>query len=95
MFLADRGDNSVATAQKLKPDVILLDIGLPGIDGFAVLETLGHVLPRTPVIVLTARAEEANEQRALDLGAVLFLNKLVSGRELAAAVDEVVDYGDE
>lgn len=66
--------DSLASLEKVieyKPDLIILDILMPGINGFQVLEMMRKksVIPKTPVIVLTALGEEINFKKALALGA--------------------------
>ncbi len=71
------------------PDVVLLDLGLPGMDGTEVLETLRQNAD-TPVVILTARAEEADELHGLGLGADDYLVKPVSARKLLAHLRAVL-----
>ncbi len=79
---------AIATAQRERPDLVLLDLGLPAGDGFLVMERLQAMLPLAdvPVIVLTGRAPEGNLERARQLGAKAFLQKPVDNDMLAAAV---------
>jgi DNA-binding response OmpR family regulator len=78
------GYSVVGAAQKEKPDVIILDLGLPAGDGFVVLERLqlSDQLSGIPVIVLTARDPQGNEARALKAGAAAFFQKPVDNEEL-------------
>jgi DNA-binding response OmpR family regulator len=71
------------------PDLVLLDLGLPGMDGTEVLRTLRED-SRVPVVILTARAEEADELAGLGLGADDYLVKPVSGRKLIARLAAVL-----
>ena len=71
------------------PDLVLLDLGLPGMDGTEVLRTLRED-SRVPVVILTARAEEADELAGLGLGADDYLVKPVSGRKLIARLTAVL-----
>ncbi len=68
---------AVAVARKSEPDLILLDLGLPGGDGFVVMQRLSAIpaLAIIPVIVLSARDKEANENRAAMAGAIAYLQK--------------------
>ncbi|MEO8501385.1 MAG: response regulator [Vicinamibacteria bacterium] len=68
---------AVAEARKFAPDLILLDLGLPGGDGFVVMQRLSAIpaLAVIPVIVLSARDKDANENRAAMGGAVAYLQK--------------------
>ena len=78
------GYSVMGAAQKEHPDVIILDLGLPAGDGFVVLERLqsSDTLSGIPVIVLTARDPQGNEQRALRAGAAAFFQKPVDNEEL-------------
>jgi two-component system KDP operon response regulator KdpE len=78
------GYSVMGAAQKDHPDVIILDLGLPAGDGFVVLERLqaSDTLSGIPVIVLTARDPQGNEQRALRAGAAAFFQKPVDNEEL-------------
>jgi len=68
---------AIAEARKFKPDLILLDLGLPGGDGFVVMQRLSAIpaLAVIPVIVLSARDKDSNENRAAMAGAVAYLQK--------------------
>jgi len=68
---------AVGQARTQKPDLILLDLGLPAGDGFMVLDRLraNTNLSVIPVIVVSARERRANEDRALQAGAVAYLQK--------------------
>lgn len=81
---AGDGYSVIATAQKEHPDLILLDLGIPVGDGFVVLERLqsNDALSSIPVIVLTARDPQNNEERALKAGAAAFFQKPVDNEEL-------------
>jgi two-component system KDP operon response regulator KdpE len=81
---ASDGYSAIATAQKERPSLIILDLGLPVGDGFVVLDRLQKidVLSGIPVIVLSARDPQANEQRALRAGATAFFQKPADNEEL-------------
>lgn len=81
---AGDGYSVIATAQKERPDLILLDLGMPAGDGFVVLERLqgNDALSSIPVIVLTARDPQSSEERALKAGAAAFFQKPVDNEEL-------------
>ena len=87
VVLTQEGDNAVALAQKVKPDLILLDLGLPGIDGLSVLRKLKLTQVSAPVIVLTAWDEAAFEEAALAAGARAYLQKPVPDSELLDAIE--------
>lgn len=81
---AGDGYSAIATAQKERPDLIVLDLGLPVGDGFVVLERLqkSDALSGVPVIVLSARDPQTNEARALQAGAAAFFQKPADNEEL-------------
>ena len=82
------GYSAIAQAYKEKPDLIILDLGLPAGDGFIVLDRLQRDdrLSSIPVIVLTARDPESSEQRALDGGAAAFFQKPADNAELLSVI---------
>lgn len=84
IMTASDGYSVIAAAQKERPDLIILDLGLPAGDGFVVLERLqsSDTLSSIPVIVLTARDPHGNEERALKAGAAAFFQKPVDNDEL-------------
>ena len=88
VVFAGDGASAVGTAQRERPDLIVLDLGLPGGDGFTVLDRL-RAIPRLagiPVIVLTAQDPTATRDRTLDLGAESFFQKPVDSAEFLAAI---------
>jgi DNA-binding response OmpR family regulator len=78
----------MAEARKNEPDLILLDLGLPAGDGFLLMERFKQVpaLASVPVIVVTARDFRANQKRAVQAGAVAFMQKPVGNAELLAVI---------
>jgi len=81
---ASDGYAAIAAAQKERPSLIILDLGLPVGDGFVVLERLQNsdALSGIPVIVLSARDPQSNEERALKAGAAAFFQKPADNDEL-------------
>ncbi len=86
---------AISTARKENPDLIVLDLGLPGGDGFLVMERMKGVaeLDSIPVIVLSAREPTGNKQRALDANAVAFLQKPPDNRQFLSAVRYALGEG--
>ena len=82
------GFSAIAMAQKERPDLIILDIGLPAGDGFIVLDRLQQSaqLSSIPVIVLTARDPQSNQEKALRAGAAAFFQKPADNGELLAVI---------
>jgi DNA-binding response OmpR family regulator len=83
---------ALAVARKEKPDLIILDLGLPGGDGFAVMQRLkaNVELMLIPVIVVSARDPLFNEPRAIEAGAEAFLQKPVDNEDFLSAVDNAL-----
>lgn len=82
--IVEDGEEALNAVSREHPDLILLDLLLPKLDGFEVLKVLKGT-PETakiPVIVLTAKAEEEDRQRALDLGANNYMTKPFKPQEL-------------
>ncbi len=81
--------SAIAQARKHEPDVVLLDINLPGGDGFLVAERLQSLMQTssTPVIFITASKQPGLRKRAMELGAVGFLEKPFDATTLADAIE--------
>jgi phosphate regulon transcriptional regulator PhoB len=90
--VAERGDEALAAAREAVPDLILLDLMLPGVDGLTVLRELkrDEALAAIPVIVLTAKAEEVDRIVGLELGADDYVTKPFSPREVLLRVKAVL-----
>lgn len=82
---ASAGREAINKARELMPDLILLDVMLPGMDGFETLKELRQVT-NAPVIMLTVQANEADRVRGLELGADDYIAKPFSHRELVSRV---------
>ena len=83
---AGDGHAAVAAAERLDPDVVLMDLVMPGLDGVGAMRELRRRLPRCRVIVLTSYAEDDRLLPAIQAGAAGYLLKNVQPRELARAV---------
>jgi len=89
VLTASNGVDALALARAQRPDLIVLDLGLPRMDGLEVAKTLrreGNV----PIIMLTARIEESDRLVGLELGADDYMTKPFSPRELVARVRSVL-----
>jgi DNA-binding response OmpR family regulator len=87
-ILAHTGEEALALAERSMPDLVVLDVMLPGLSGFDVCRKLRERGP-VPVILLTARGEEADRVWGLDLGADDYMTKPFSHRELLARIRAV------
>jgi DNA-binding response OmpR family regulator len=87
---AKDGNQGLTQAIDAECDLILLDLVLPGPDGLAILKAVRAERPTLPVIIMTARGEEADRVRGLRLGADDYVVKPFSVKELLARVDAVL-----
>jgi DNA-binding response OmpR family regulator len=86
---ANRGDEGLAKAIQLIPDLIILDIMLPGMDGVEVCQKIRAKNVKSPIIMLTAKAEEIDKVLGLEVGADDYLTKPFSVREFIARVKAI------
>lgn len=86
---AANGDDALARIRTDPPDIVVLDLGLPGRDGIDTLRQLRRIA-QIPVVIVTARGEEADRITGLELGADDYLVKPFSPRELVARVRAVL-----
>ena len=93
MTVAATGDDALRMTRGGEFDLILLDIMLPGKDGFEVCRELRRSGSRTPIILLTAKAQEAEKVMGLELGADDYVTKPFSPRELRARIKAVLRRG--
>ncbi len=85
-----RGETAIQAAERERFDVVILDIGLPGIDGFDVIRRLRRGRHDMPILVVTARDTVCDRVRGLDLGADDYLVKPFANPELVARVRALV-----
>lgn len=90
VVLAADGPTGLAAATGDPPDLLVLDVMLPGLDGFGVLERLRTAGLELPVLMLTARADEADKVRGLRSGADDYLTKPFGVMELVARVEALL-----
>jgi len=86
---ATSGEEALEALREHLPDLIILDVMMPGMDGFETLEAIREV-SAVPVIMLTAKGEEEHKVRGLSLGADDYVTKPFSQRELLARVQSVL-----
>ncbi len=87
---AGDGPTALALAAATPPDLVILDLMLPGIDGLEVCRRLRALHPDLPVIMLTARGEESDRVLGLEVGADDYVTKPFSPRELVLRVESVL-----
>jgi DNA-binding response OmpR family regulator len=89
---ADSGNNGLKLARRIKPDIILLDVIMPGLDGFAVLEKLkkDDETISIPVIMLTGLDEDSARIKAAQLYDELYITKPVDIYQLKSKIEEIL-----
>ena len=92
VLTTDNGEEAIRIAENELPDVILLDLMLPGIDGFEACKKIrrNSKTSKIPIIMLTAKGEETDKVLGLELGADDYLTKPFSVRELTARIKAVL-----
>ena len=83
---ASSGPEAVAMAKKLKPEVILMDIKLPQLDGIAATRIIRKECPNTNVLILSSYEDEAHVTEAIQAGANGYLSKMLPASELVHAL---------
>jgi len=86
---ASTGRDGVETARARLPDLVLLDLMLPDMNGFAVCEEIRATSPFVPIIMLTARSQESDKIRGLEVGADDYVTKPFSVGELVARIGAI------
>lgn len=92
VVIAHDGQKALLRFRQDRPDVTILDLKLPDIDGINVLRQIHAVNPNHPVIILTGRWTEADEQQARELGVVEFIEKGFSLHVLGKALLRALNY---
>lgn len=89
---AEDGYDALIKMRRQIPDIIILDVMMPGIDGFAVCENMrtDERLSRIPVIMLSAKTDVQSRQRGLEVGAIKYLTKPISPDDLTRHVRDVL-----
>lgn len=92
---AEDGFDALDKVRKNRPDVILLDVMMPGMDGFAVCERLRNDVDTAalPIIMLSAKTDLGSINRGLRVGATVYLTKPISPEDLTRHVREALENG--
>jgi len=86
---AGSGEEAIRVSMELRPDVIVMDINMPGMDGIAAAEIISQRLPHSPIIMMSVHGEAEQLKRSMLAGAREFLVKPFSGDEFATSIKRV------
>lgn len=89
---ASNGQEAVEVARKLKPDVVVLDMTMPELDGLEVLREIKHALPKTEVVIFSAYHSEEVIEQLFDAGAKSYIQKSDGARHLVAAIKSLAEH---
>jgi len=88
---AGTGEDAIRVAMELRPDVIVMDINMPGMDGVAAAEIISQRLPTSPIIMMSVHGEAEQLKRSITAGAREFLVKPFSADEFAQTIRQVFE----
>ncbi len=88
---AGTGEQAIAMAKEHEPDIILMDINMPGVDGIGASQTISELVPRSQIIIMSVQSDSDYLRRAMLAGARDFLTKPFGGDELITAIHRVYD----
>ena len=89
---ARNGLEAVETAKKLKPEVVVLDMAMPELDGLEALRQIKRALPNTEVVIFSAHHSEEVIEQLFDAGAKSYIQKSDVGRDLVTAIKSVAEH---
>jgi len=93
VLAVDTSQAFVSALDEFKPDIAVLDVGLPGADGFSTARTVLERYPNLPIVFLSMYAEPAYAEQAARIGAKAYLSKRVPAQELLSALHTVLEGG--
>jgi DNA-binding NarL/FixJ family response regulator len=88
---ATHGAQGAEMAERLRPDIVILDLSMPGMDGFEALPLIRTLSPASRVLVRSSREADENEERAMRLGAAGFVPKFMAPDDLRRVVEHVAE----
>ena len=91
IYEASNGEEAIVAYRKERPDVVLLDVNMPHLDGIQTLRKLKELDPDCTVIMLTSLANRETVEKAVEFGAVNYIRKDTPKEEIAKALSETLD----
>lgn len=93
VFIARDGEEAIALAEKLRPNLVILDIMMPKVDGYEVLEYLKDhdtLKNTTQTVIISAKQKESDVDKAIELGAKAYIKKPFSMKKLLNTISELI-----
>lgn len=90
--MATNGQEAVDSAKKLKPEIVVLDMTMPELDGLTALRQIKHALPNTEVVIFSAHHSEDVIEQLFDAGAKSYIQKSDAGRHLVTAIKSLAEH---
>jgi len=93
LLLAENGEDAIASVRTEKPDIVILDVRMPGMDGFEVCNTIKNELGMRDVYVfmLSAEGQEFNKQEGIEVGADIFMTKPFDPDKMIKEVAKILE----
>ena len=93
LHLSNDAPRALACFAEISPDLVIVDVGLPGVDGFMLLKAIANLSPATPQILISGREDAAVSLRARACGARGFISKTAPPETILAVIDAVLEGG--
>jgi DNA-binding NarL/FixJ family response regulator len=91
--VAEDGQDGIDQAVELQPDLVLMDVQMPRLDGISATRRLRHRLPRTKVLVMTALTGDEYQEQAIQAGADAFVRKFSHSGDLLTTIEQLAASG--
>src|SRR6186997_1016432 len=88
---AGSGEEAIQMAMEMRPDIVVMDINMPGMDGIAAAEIISQRLPSSPIIMMSVHGEAEQLKRSISAGAREFLVKPFSADEFSTSIRQVYE----
>ncbi len=88
--IAHDGEAGIAAFERDRPDVVVLDVTMPEVNGYQACRAIKRIAPKTPVLILTAKSDPADRFWAFQSGASAFLNKPIDPAQVVAKLQELL-----
>jgi two-component system, cell cycle response regulator DivK len=88
---ASNGEEAIRRAEEEAPDLILMDMRLPGISGYEAAERIHQKFPTLPIVAITADALRGDREKALEIGCVAYFSKPIRYKEIVKTIQDLLN----